>query len=157
MADVLAGMLPASFRGVPFFVSSRKQEGPTRKTVVHEFPFKNGRFIEDLGLSTRIFTIEAMIANNNNLYFSEKLALDTALATEGPGIYIDPWGGVFQVSLQDKSEVSESDTELNIARYTLVFGETVDDVFPGVGGDLTAKINAFSAPIRDIIKSRFTG
>ena len=53
-----------SFRGVPFYWYSITTNSG-RKVVSHEYPLKNTRFVEDLGLLDLSFSVEATISSNN--------------------------------------------------------------------------------------------
>ena len=57
-------LLPASFRGVPFEVSSGSLKGG-RRTVVHEYPQRDKPYVEDLGKAARQITIEAFFVGDN--------------------------------------------------------------------------------------------
>ena len=45
-------LFPCSFRGIPFLIE-RHTTKSGRKTVTHEFPNSDNRFVEDLGLQSR--------------------------------------------------------------------------------------------------------
>lgn len=151
MSNISPALLPASFRGVPFLLVSHKQTGLGRKTVSHEYPFKNTRFIQDLGKNPRVFSMTAIITNDDGLYFINRAALEEALALPGSGFLIHPFSGVFLVKLLETPTIEESDQNLNIVTFKMLFGETVEDQFPSASGDLPAKINSLAAPLRDAI------
>jgi len=156
MGNISSSLLPASFRGVPFLLVSHKQKGAARKTVVHEYPFKNTRFIEDLGKMPRMFNLSAIIDNNDGLYFSKRAALEEALSLPSPGLLVHPFSGVFLVRLMEPPVIEEEDATLNIVNYTLHFGETTSDDFPSESGGFPSRINSFAAPVRDALAAAFS-
>lgn len=149
-------LLPASYNGVPFKMPKHRQEGLGRKTLRHEYPFVDERFIEDLGKSPRVFHITAIIDGNPNVadYFDLRTAFETALSQK-IGVLVHPYSGVFFVRLLSIPIVSESDDALNQAIYTLSFGETITDILPFTNPAGGSAINSFLGPIRDAINGAF--
>jgi prophage DNA circulation protein len=54
-------LFPASFRGIPFLFTDTSRSGG-RKTVTHEYPNRNRRYIEDMGKSVPVYSITAIIS-----------------------------------------------------------------------------------------------
>lgn len=96
---------PASFRGVPFAVVSA--EGVFgRRQAVHEYPYRNTAWVEDLGRGTRKLTIRGFIVHNSLAYdapdvITQRDSLVAACETEGPGTLIHPTLGELTVSVPD--------------------------------------------------------
>lgn len=114
---------PASFRGVPFYVSST-DTGLGRRNIVHQYPFREEPYVEDIGQDADEFTINGyVIANKSNDYdyFKQRDQLMKALRTKGSGILVHPYHGDKEVSLVGKARLSESFDEGGIARFTMTF------------------------------------
>lgn len=126
MGLILDEMYQPSFKGVQFIWKSGDHTGG-RKTITHEYPKKDFRDIEDMGLSLRTFTVNAII--QGVFYYSEKRALENALNSEGEGILVHPFLGNITVKSTGYT-VSESLTQVGIARYTMTFSETDKGIYP---------------------------
>lgn len=77
----------ASFRGVPFFVESREEEGG-RRVVIHEFPQRDEIYAEDMGKKARQIPVEAYVLGED--WLSQREALVAACEEEGPGTLVLP-------------------------------------------------------------------
>ena len=85
----------ASFRGIPFKIFSASTS-VGRRNVVHQYPFRDRPFIEDMGKDADEFTIEGFVlANAANLqnYFNERDILISAFREGGTGTLIHPHYG----------------------------------------------------------------
>lgn len=124
-------LIPASFKQVPFKVlDTRTIIG--RRTVIHEFPFKDVPYVEDLGRKTDKFTINGYVVqskDNNFDYFAEKDALLKVLRELGSGYLEHPFLGSMIVSLVDDVELTETYREGGIARFRMTFAATTDVSF----------------------------
>lgn len=130
----------ASFRGAGFLVDSHEKDGG-RKIVVHEFPNKTGRYVEDLGGLLRTFKIKGVISEPD--YTAKKLALETALETGGIGTLIHPFYGSVQV-VPDVYTLNEDMTRLGEAVFDMTFYEAQENVFPTASPDNQSLINGLS-------------
>jgi len=118
----------ASFRNATFFVSD-VERNVGRKNVVHQYPFKDDPYVEDLGRDGDEFTINGYVVQNTDNsfdYIAERDALIKALREEGPGSLIHPYYGELNVSLVGKARVSESFKEGGIASFTMTFMRVPD-------------------------------
>lgn len=114
-------LIGATFRGVPFFVESSGRGGGGRRTVSHEFPFRDDPFVEDLGKRARTFKIEGYVIGDD--YLDQKNALLDAIDAEGPGELVHPYYGVLR-AICTNPEVSEARNEGGIAKFSMEFVET---------------------------------
>ena len=103
--DLSIGKTNASFRGVPFYVSSIDTE-LGRRTVVHKFPGKEFAFVQDLGRDTNRFDVQAFVIGDN--YHLDRDNLLDALLQEGQGQLNHPYRGILAVSIVGPVKVSES-------------------------------------------------
>ena len=81
---------PASFRGVPFQVSSAETDDG-RRIAVHQFPGREEPFVQDLGRRARVFSLEAFVLGPD--YNVGRDLLVAALAAKGPGELSHPYQG----------------------------------------------------------------
>lgn len=93
----------AQFRGVPFAVLSG-QSTFGRKTAVHEYPYRDKPWVEDLGRATRKFTIKGFLVENSIIYgggavIDQRSNLIAACETAGAGTLIHPTYGELTVSI----------------------------------------------------------
>lgn len=124
-------LLPASFRGVPFEVTSGSLRAG-RRTVVHEYPQRDKPYVEDLGKATRQITIEAFVVGDD--YIARGTALLAEIEKPGSGALIHPWLGEMTVTVTSVSEL-KFDTGLGTAYLTFVATEAGDLAFPATGAD----------------------
>lgn len=124
---------PASFRGVPFEVSSTKLK-VGRRVQVFEFPQRDIPHVEDLGRSARTVTLEAFVAGSD--YIARMKSLIAACEKPGGGVLVDPWLGHMTVTPKALSEPSFDST--GVARITLTFVESGELRFPTGGIDTAA-------------------
>lgn len=119
-------LLPASFRGIPFFVESHTHSGG-RNFKRHEMPGQDGSFNEDLGKKTDGYTIEAYVLGDN--YFFIRDALITAMKAEDAGLLIHPY--LTPISVQPEGfTLKENNKSGRIAFLSLQFGEAGNSGFP---------------------------
>lgn len=114
-------LIGATFRGVAFFVDTSARAGG-RRTVVHEFPFQDDPFVEDLGRKARTFNVAGYVLGDD--YLAQRDALLAALEDEsGPGQLVHPYHGVRSAICQSVS-VDESRVEGGFAKFSIEFSET---------------------------------
>lgn len=125
-------LLQASYKDALFSVS-RSDRGVGRRNIIHQFPFQEVPFVEDTGSDADEFIIEGFIVQNLNNdfdYFEERDALIDALKSEGSGTLIHPFFGEQTVSLQGKTRINETFTEGGIARFTMAFVQSGENILP---------------------------
>jgi|GEM_PF-414304 len=108
---------PASFRGVAFDVSQHETD-LGRRIAIHEFPLRDAAEVEDMGLLSRTYQVEAFVIGPD--YDVARDALIEALEAPGTGPLIHPWLGQHMVALL-RGRVSESSAEGGMARFQLEF------------------------------------
>ena len=115
---------PASFKGVPFGVSSDKGDFG-RRIVRHDFINSRDPYIEDIGLAAREFTIDAYILGDDYMTIRDRLI--AKCEESGPGVLVHPWYGKIYVSLLGKAIVSHAsaDGRMCVVSFQVVrVGET---------------------------------
>lgn len=114
-------LIGASFRGVAFFVESSDRSGG-RRTVSHEFPFRDDPFVEDLGRKARGFRVDGYVIGDD--YLAARDALASALEdVSGPGELVHPFHGVRRAACASFS-IRESRGEGGFAAFAIEFAET---------------------------------
>ncbi|RYM50036.1 DNA circularization protein [Serratia proteamaculans] len=136
---------PASFRGVPFAVVSA--EGVFgRRQAVHEYPYRNTAWVEDLGRGTRKMTIRGFIVHNSLAYdapdvITQRNSLVAACEMEGAGTLIHPTLGELTVSVPDGGlRVLESVDNGRSFEFTLTLIESGLKVFAITGSTQAASL-----------------
>jgi prophage DNA circulation protein len=114
----------ASFRGVNFFVDSHEYS-IGRRNVVHQYPFRDKAFVEDLGLDADKFSITGYILAKPPLYnyFRDRDKLIEVLKKKGTGTLVHRYLGKKTVALVGQARVSESFAQGGIARFSMTFVE----------------------------------
>jgi prophage DNA circulation protein len=139
-------VIAASFRGVPFYVEEAEREGG-RRTVTHEFPFRDRPFVEDLGRDARTYPVTGYVLGNG--YLAAKNALLDALeGQEGPGEFRHPYYGALRV-IASQFRVRESTRDGGVATFSITFLETEETApFPTATVAAPASVEA-SADLAD--------
>lgn len=122
---------PASFRGVPFEVTSSVATFG-RRIVEREYPQRDRPSSEDLGRAARPFKVSAFVIGPD--YRRRRDALIRALEQPGPGVLIHPYFGTLSVVARP-AEVTESTADGGFASFALEFVEAGDLIFPTVAAD----------------------
>lgn len=113
-------LVGASFRGVSFFVDASERSGG-RRAVVHEFPFRDDPYVEDLGRKARSFRVDGYLIGAD--YLTQRDLLLAALEDESaPGELVHPYHGVLRVVCMTLS-VRESRTDGGFATLAMEFAE----------------------------------
>ena len=100
LASPWASMLDASFRGVKFGVMGISDRGE-KALAVHEYPYRPGAEVEDLGRKPRLVSVKAIFWGRN--YLTEVQALIKAFEESGKGELIHPLFGTLQVCVKSWS------------------------------------------------------
>lgn len=103
MALLSEGLLPASFRGVPFAVEA-DDLGGGRRQAVHLYPKRDTPWPEDMGRAPRVFRFRGFIVDGDVVFAGGPIQLQralllAALEKEGPGTLTHPTLGVLKVSV----------------------------------------------------------
>jgi prophage DNA circulation protein len=116
----------ASFRGVPFkVIAARVKKG--RRWAIHEYPYVDGGWPEDLGRALRTYSFTAYLVGD--LAAVMQNLLDTAIETEGPGLLIHPTLGALQVGLLSAGTAVHRD-HMRVIEIELEFVEAGSSIFP---------------------------
>lgn len=146
-------LIGASFRGVPFFVESSDRSGG-RRLVVHEFPFRDKPFVEDLGRHARVFRVEGHVLGDD--YVRQRDALLEALEdTANPGELVHPYHGVRRAMCSGLA-VRETIADGGIAYFSIEFTETpAQAAAPTEKSDLASQVTTSADAAEVAAKSEF--
>ena len=147
-----AKLIPASFRGVPFFYDS-VGNAFGRKTVVKEFPGQDFPLVEDLGRLSRKFNLEMFVIGPD--YFAARDALIDALETKGSGALNHPYRGKITVALVGEASMSETTAQGGIAKFSATFVQTNDGLFTLNTVDPTSAVTSAIARAQAAVSTAF--
>lgn len=124
-------LLPASFRGVAFFIEQASVPAGQRGQL-HEFVQRDEPFYEQLGKQAQVHKLTAYIIGPDCFKRRDKLL--EALETPGAGELVHPWLGRMSVKV-GPCEVSHDRREGGMARFELELYPDLPRKFP------TARVN----------------
>lgn len=147
------GLLPASWRGIPFDVKEIATR-VGRRVAVHEYPFRDVIWVEDLGRGVRAFGFRGYIAGD--LAAIQRAAMLRAVEQKGPGTLTHPTLGIFTCSIVSFSSV-ESDEALGVFELQFEFLETGVPAYPTSATDTLAAVSLGSLNLLSAGGSDFAG
>jgi hypothetical protein len=114
----IQNLLPASWKGIPFFIRSEILTEGGRRIVLHDYPNSSERFVEDLGQLPPKFSITAFVTGEDFLERAEQL--ERALQEKGKGRLSMPTFGARNLfALPYRKDASQ--TEVGEIRFELEF------------------------------------
>jgi prophage DNA circulation protein len=137
----LEQLQPASWRGLPFAVNSAGIKRG-RRTAVHEYPWRDQVWVEDLGRGVRAVAFSAFVVGDD--CFAQRDALLAAAETPGPGTLVHPSLGVLTVALVGPMEASERKDLGRVVEISFEAIETGLSIYPD-GLDDTSALSAAAA------------
>lgn len=141
----------ASFRGVPFLVPSESKTGG-KKTVVHDYPGSDRRYVEELGVQPPEFSLTAVVYGANAI--QRRRRLEQALEQPGLGSLIHPsLGSLDVVALSYTSD--SSDSEIGKFTFRIEFSRTESNISLNAAGITAGTISSFADVARSQIDAVF--
>lgn len=129
----------SSFRGIPFAVVT--EEGVHgRRQAVHEYPYRDTAWIEDLGRGVRRITIRGFLVEDSQVYgggdaVTQRQALINACEARGPGTLVHPTLGEMTVAIPDGGlRITGTAEAGRVFEFTLTAIESGLKVFAVTGG-----------------------
>jgi prophage DNA circulation protein len=104
----LDGLLPATWRGIPFHVALIENK-LGRRQAVHEYPYRDTVWIEDLGRAPRVFRFSGFMLGP--LATLQVAAMSIACEKNGAGTLTHPAMGVFTVALMSFVSIQTKDEQ----------------------------------------------
>jgi prophage DNA circulation protein len=124
-ASFMGALQKAYWRGVPFSVTGEvTRKG--RKVAVHEYPFRDGGWAEDMGRALRVFSFTGYLTGD--IAAAMQLLLDSAAEAPGPGLLLHPTIGAQQVMLLSCSTAVHKD-QMRVIECQLEFIEAGEPNF----------------------------
>ena len=116
--DLPGALADASWNGVPFYMpDSRHSTG--RRVQRFFFPGQDTTAFQDLGAFDGPMRVTGLIVGD--LYVTAARLLEAALRTPGPGTLVHPWYGDLEMVLTEPAEITFSQKELRVLRFTATF------------------------------------
>ncbi len=118
----------ASFRGVPFkVVAAQVKKG--RRLALHEYPFREGGWAEDMGRALRTYSFSGYLIGD--IAPVMQLLLDNAIEAQGPGLLIHPTLGAIQVAVLSAATSVRKD-RMRVIEVAFEFVEQGGSIFPSM-------------------------
>ena len=151
---------PASLSGIPFAVLGANGKFG-RRTALHEYPFRDTPWAEDIGKSSRRFVITGFILENDLVYqggdvIDQRDQLIAAVEVAGPKTLMHPTMGTMQVSLTDGITITEKWDKGKYFEITFPFVESGKRVFPSVNDDTGTQVQNNAASANTAVASDFS-
>jgi prophage DNA circulation protein len=128
----------ASFRGVPFGVFD-SERGGGRRMALHEYPFRDDVWPEDLGLATRGFDLRGFLVGDD--CYAQEDAMHAVCAVAGVGLLVHPTRGAITVSLMNfSSRITYERGGVVELQFRFVLGAT-SAIFPSAITDALSAIS----------------
>jgi prophage DNA circulation protein len=141
----------SSFRGVVFEVESATVQFGRRGTI-HQFPFKDIPYSEDIGKQAKIFTISAYVDGDN--YLARRNELEAAISNHADaGTLILPTIGAVQAKPSADCTVTFNNQQGGIERFTLKFTEAGRNEFPSSTVNTKETVKDRDQTLRDDTKT----
>lgn len=130
----LPGLIPASFRGIGFFMPDTSSE-VGRRVAAHHFPGVDFSAYDDHGLHPENISVEGFYVGSD--YIARGRLLKQAFEIAGPATLMHPWWGVINVILTEPAEISFSANELRVVRFSANFERVIDQSQIGLSSQST--------------------
>lgn len=145
-------LLPASFRGVPFFVESASYAGG-RRMIVREYPQRDKASAEDNGMRARQFSITGFLVGKD--FLAQQKRLIAVLEEKGSGTLVHPFYGEKTVVLSGNFNISVSTSAGGMCTVTMPFTEADTPVYPAATDDLASLARSSAGSLSDMAQERF--
>lgn len=144
---------PASFRGIRFYVDTADASFGRRNSV-HEYPYKDTPYVEDLGRKSKTISFNAYFLGDN--YIRERNRLIQVIESNTtPGTLIHPTLGTLQVKPTDNCSISDNGRQGGKGLIRLEFVEAGENTFPAVSLFTDSGVFNLYDVIQESLKSAF--
>ena len=134
----IAQLQPASWRGLGFAVNS-SEYSRGRRTAVHEYPFRDDVWVEDLGRAARAVAFAGFVVGDD--CYAQAQALLAAAEVAGSGELIHPSLGSLTASLVSKPRFTERRELGRVVEISFDFVETGISIYPSTSISTTDASN----------------
>ncbi|WP_303674776.1 DNA circularization protein [Vampirovibrio chlorellavorus] len=143
---------PASFRGIRFFVDTAETQGG-RRNILHEYPYKDEPYTEDLGRKAREYTFDAYVIGEGHEDIRRRL-LEAIEKNANPGTLIHPLFGSIRV-IPGPVRHRYKNAESRIEYFSLTFYEAGENRFPDATLDTRLAVQAAADLVQTATKNAF--
>lgn len=154
-----ATLQQASWRGIPFAVrASLIRRG--RRVAIHEYPFRDDVWVEDLGRGTRMVSFSAFLIGDD--VFAQRDAMAAAAETAGSGSLVHPSLGAMTATLVEFSAGERADLGRVVEiEFSFIQGSQDQPLYPttvistqsAVGAASTSGLASFASDFQTDISS----
>ncbi|MBA8735346.1 DNA circularization protein [Chromobacterium violaceum] len=127
-----------SWRGRPFYFKSAGAE-VGRRNVLHEYPYRDIPYGEDIGRAARVYRVTALFIGPTAKQDLQLLLDD--LEAAGPGELDHPYHGRLLCQLQGKATVRDPDFVGGVTEVEMVFVEAGQNLEPNAADDTDAQLD----------------
>jgi len=121
---------PASFRGIAFYVDTSEVKFG-RRNVLHEYPYKDVPYVEDVGQKAKEINFTAYFLGDN--YIQERNRLVSLISrSKSEGTLIHPTLGTITVKPTDQCSISDNGRQGGKGSINLSFVEAGENTFPSI-------------------------
>lgn len=145
----------AHYAGVPFRVRSESLTEGGRKKVLHEYPNRNTRFVEDLGLLPPKFKIEAFVHGSN--WLDNARRLEEALNSPEPAPLSMPTLGFYGLIFSTTYTKDSTQTAVGEITFSIEFVFGQDTSAPFIDPVTEQDVYQNADDIRNRTKELFEG
>jgi len=143
------GLLPASYKSVPFFVRQESLDDYGQKRITHNYPNSSVRYEEAQGVAPLQLTIDIFFQGAN--YKDDFELFKLAVEDQTPGILSVPTLGVFENIVARPASARMTQESIGEITTSVVFSETVEKPAPtssvATSQDASASANTTSGLI----------
>ncbi len=137
---------PASFRGVPFGTFDYSTDGG-RRVALHEYPFRDDNYPEDMGLASDSYQINAFVLGDDHDQAAD--ALEAALRKKGAGELVHQRHGTINVQIQTYQR-SESTQSGGMTKFSITAVIAGKPRYPNASRNAQADVLSLASALRTL-------
>lgn len=141
----------SSFRGVEFYIDDHTVEFG-RRVQLHDYPFKDDAYPEDLGGKDESYSFPAFVIGDD--YMQQRDKLRDALKKKGSGILVHRYLGRLRVQIGSAS-MRETSSEGGIARFNINCYKAGTESKPTSTVDTQQKVAAAANTAQTVVSQTF--
>nr|WP_242012107.1 DNA circularization N-terminal domain-containing protein [Acetobacter oeni] len=143
---------PASWRGIEFAVE-RSEIRRGRRTAVHEYPFRDQVWVEDLGRGVRSYAFTGFVVGDDCYDVEQALLAQAEIA--GPGTLVHPTLGSVTVTLAGPLVTEQVADRGRCVSVRFEFIETGESLYPTIASDTQSLVGSLVSDLTDLVSSDF--
>jgi prophage DNA circulation protein len=143
---------PASFRGIRFLVDTAETQGG-RRNILHEYPYKDDPYTEDLGRKAREYSFDAYVIGEGHEDTRRRL-LEAIENNDSPGTLVHPLFGSVRV-IPGPVRHRYKNAESRIEYFNFTFYEAGENRFPDATLDTRIAVQAAADLVQMATRNAF--